>query len=178
MSQFINSNGFMGHFITRTANYRIVLTAVLALILNGCSTAVPMVIDQVAQFSQIMMAEEDNDAGDHDLKSRAGDATAAGRYAEAEAYLDAALSVDPYDDQALRQLAVIYRLTGRPARALSFEQMAGDLDLADGGLWSVSKAASIVPDDTNSVEREEGLSQTVLFLDNRGRLTIVRRRRF
>ena len=143
----------MGHFITRTAIHRLGLTAVLALILSACSTAVPMVVDRVAQFSQIMMAGEDSEAGGHDLKSRAGDATAAGRYAEAEAYLDAALSVDPYDDQALRQLAVIYRLTGRPARALSFEQMAGDLDLADGGLWSVRDAASIVSDDANSVER-------------------------
>ncbi len=112
-----------------------------------------MVIDRVAQFSQIMMAEEDNDAGDHDLKSRAGDATAAGRYAEAEAYLDAALSVDPYDDQALRQLAVIYRLTGRPEQALGFEQLAGDFDMVDAGLGTVSEAVSIISGDTNNVER-------------------------
>lgn len=143
----------MGHFITRRAILRLGLSAVFALILNGCSTAVPIDFDRVAQFTQTLMAEEDSEAGGHDLKSRAGVATAAGRYAEAEAYLDAALSVDPYDDQALRQLAVIYRLTGRPERALRFEHMAGDLDMADAGLWTVSEAATIIPDDTNNVER-------------------------
>lgn len=143
----------MGHFITQAALHRLASTAALALILSGCSTVVPMVADRMAQFSQDMMADEDDEAGGHDLKSRAGDATAAGRYGEAEAYLEAALSVDPHDDQALRQLAVIYRLTGRPEQALSFEQMAGDLDTADAVTWIVSETASNIPDDANNVER-------------------------
>ena len=98
-----------------------------------------MVFDQVAKLSQFMAADAEVGPGGNDLLARAGSAIAEGRYGEAEAYLDAALSIDPYDNQALRRLAAVYRLTGRSLKARSYEQMAREGDAAD----SVSKRSPV-----------------------------------
>ena len=126
---------------------------VLVWLLAGCATVLPMVADQMAKLSQFMRADDQTGPSGYDLIARAGTATAEGRYAEAEAYLDAALSVDPYDNRALRQLAVIYRLTGRPERAQSYEQMARDVDMADSGSWTVGVIEPPISLDANNFQR-------------------------
>ena len=133
----------------------------LAWLLTGCATALPMVFDQVAKLSQYMAAAAEAEPSGNDLLARAGSAITEGRYSEAEAYLDAALSIDPYDNQALRQLAVVYRLTGRSLKARSYEQMAWEVDAADS-ISSTVGAGAIeppIPADGNNFLRFVALKQ-------------------
>lgn len=130
----------------------------LAWLLAGCSTALP-VASMVLQLSQFMQADEQTEPADHDLIARAATATAEGRYNEAEAYLDAALSLDPYDDRALGQLAVIYRLTGRPEKARRYEQMTRHSETAGTGSWTASETESSIPDEANNIQRFVALNR-------------------
>ena len=128
-------------------------TLALAWLLTGCATALPVVFDQVAKLSQFMAADAEAGPGGDDLLARAGSAIAEGRYSEAEAYLDAALSIDPYDNQALRQLAAVYRLTGRTLKARSYEQMAREVDAADSVSLTVRAIEPPIPADANKFLR-------------------------
>ncbi len=130
----------------------------LAWLLAGCSTALP-VVSVAMQLSQLMAADEQTEPAGHDFIARAATATVEGRYAEAEAYLDAALSVDPYDDRALGQLAVIYRLTGRPEKARRYEQMTRHAEIADTGSWTASETESPIPDEANNIQRFVALNR-------------------
>ena len=89
----------MGNYISASIfprlGRRLGPTLALAWLLTGCATALPMVFDQVAKLSQFMAADAEVGPGGNDLLARAGSAIAEGRYGEAEAYLDAALSIDP-----------------------------------------------------------------------------------
>ena len=130
------------------------MTVGLAWLLTGCVTAPPLVAGRLAQIIEYLMSEEEPD-----LIARAGAAVAEGRYGEAETLLTAALSVDPYDGQALRQLAAVYRSTGRPARARSFEQMIRHVDRADSAPASAGVAGAMVSDDANNLQRFAALKR-------------------
>ena len=153
----------MGNFKTRAASRkrgpRLGLALALAWLLGGCASALPIVADKVMQITEMVMAKEEADPGDHDLRARAGQATAEGRYTEAEAYLDAALSVDAYDDKALAQLAVIYRLTGRSEKAERYEQMAREIDLVDTGIWTPPVIEVPIPEDARIIQRFAALDR-------------------
>lgn len=86
----------------------------LAWVLAGCAAVIPEAARQVAA---LVGADAPDPPGGQRLIARAEAAIADGAYAEAEAYLDAALSVSPYNAGALRWQAVVYRLTGRAAMA-------------------------------------------------------------
>ena len=112
-----------------------------------------MVSEQMARLTSFVSADEPPPPAGTVLVARAGLSIAEGRYAEAEAYLEAALSIDPYDNRALSQLAVIYRLTGRDQKARSFEQMMRDVDMADTGSWVASEPELPILDDAVNIQR-------------------------
>jgi hypothetical protein len=62
-------------------------------------------------------------SSDERLFAEANAALAAGDIAAAEAYLDAILSTNPYHASALKQLASIYRATGRPDQAYLIDHL-------------------------------------------------------
>ena len=143
----------MSNFITRSSISRLGLTVTLAWLLTGCGSAVPLVADRMKEFSQYVMTMGDPEPLSQDLIARAGAAMAMNRFAEAKTYLNAALSVDPYDDRALRQLAMLYRLTGRAAKAQSYEQMTRDVEWADSGSWIIEEIVPPTPVSVNNVQR-------------------------
>ena len=153
----------MGNYISASIfprlGRRLGPTLALAWLLTGCATALPMVFDQVAKLSQFMAADAEVGPGGNDLLARAGSAIAEGRYGEAEAYLDAALSIDPYDNQALRRLAAVYRLTGRSLKARSYEQMAREVDAADSVSLTNRAIEPPIPADANNFLRFVALKQ-------------------
>jgi len=149
----------MGRFISQSSYSRLGQIVALAWLLTGCAAAVPIVADRVLELSEYIMTKDDPESLDPDLIARAGLAMADSRYAEAETYLNAALSVDTYDDRALRQLALLYRLTGRPAKAQSFEQMVRDIEMIDSGLWIIEDVVAPTPASVKNIQRFVALTR-------------------
>lgn len=153
----------MGKLITRAAfptmNAKLAVAVMLAWLLTGCSSILPTIADKMAHITQLVMTKEAPESSGNELVDRADKAIAEGRTAMAETYLDAALSVDPYDGRALRQLAVIYMLTGRPEKALRYEKLALEIDIIDAGVWAVIEDQPTISDELNNIQRFTALGK-------------------
>ena len=106
--------------------------AVLALAwtLGGCMAVLPEAARQFKAIKEMVPWGQPATPNDQRLAELGDTTLLGGDYTLAETYLDAALAINPYNTDALRSLATVYRITGRPgkARALDATVLASSRD--------------------------------------------------